>query len=288
MQTALTDAAETSFGDSHFTVVARDKAQAVPRHRWAQQPSDSHASDSVCAAEAGQAGIAVAHRGLHEYQLIDIDDDHAAGIGTGSALQVTLLRCVEWLSRDDIVGRIGHEGQPGGHAGPGLHTPGAQCPGDHAFRYALLPYTGSWHAAGIPGLARRWSAPPLIIEPDPGTMQAEPGYRARRTEIAARRGGPFDIERLGAGGPSITGAELAALLTAPDGSGDIIMRLYNPHPDEREVRLVAPDSWGAAHPVMLDGTTPDADGTLTGTGGQLGASRIATLRFTPDHAVRGQ
>jgi alpha-mannosidase len=30
-----------------------------------------------------------------------------------------------------------------GHAGPGLPTPEAQCPGRHVFQYALIPFTGA-------------------------------------------------------------------------------------------------------------------------------------------------
>jgi alpha-mannosidase len=61
-----------------------------------------------------------------------------------ATLQLTLLRCVGWLSRDDLPTRR-HT-----NAGPTLATPEAQCPGPHEFRYALAPLTG-----GVGDLRRR-------------------------------------------------------------------------------------------------------------------------------------
>jgi mannosylglycerate hydrolase len=56
-----------------------------------------------------------------------------------SAVAITLLRCVEWLSRGDLSTRRGH-------AGPMEHTPEAQCLGVHTFDYALVPHAGTWEA----------------------------------------------------------------------------------------------------------------------------------------------
>ena len=53
-------------------------------------------------------------------------------------LGLTLLRCVGWLSRDDLSTRYKH-------AGPGLETPGAQCLGLHisSMRWCPMQATGS-------------------------------------------------------------------------------------------------------------------------------------------------
>jgi alpha-mannosidase len=51
------------------------------------------------------------------------------------------LRCVGWLSRNDLLTRRDH-------AGPGLETPGAQLPGQHKFNYAIEPHRGDWLEAG--------------------------------------------------------------------------------------------------------------------------------------------
>ena len=45
-----------------------------------------------------------------------------------------------WLSRDDMHCRPSH-------AGPGEATPEAQCPGQHTFRYSLIPHPGDYRQA---------------------------------------------------------------------------------------------------------------------------------------------
>jgi alpha-mannosidase len=66
--------------------------------------------------------LVVFGRGLPEYEAVPTHD--------GLDLALTLLRCVGWLSRDDLSTRSGS-------AGPTLPTPEAQCPGRHTFEYAI-------------------------------------------------------------------------------------------------------------------------------------------------------
>jgi alpha-mannosidase len=77
----------------------------------------------------GKHGLAVANVGLPEYE--------ALRSGAATTLALTLLRCVGWLSRDDLTTRRGG-------AGPSLPAPEAQLPGAHTFSYSLLPFAGSW------------------------------------------------------------------------------------------------------------------------------------------------
>lgn len=95
----------------------------------------------------GEHSLMVASVGLPEAEV-------ALGPEGAWAVYVTLLRCVGWLSRDDLRTR-------GGGAGPKLETPGAQCLGPQRFSYALVPYRGDWtgaqpeaHAFGAPFLVR--------------------------------------------------------------------------------------------------------------------------------------
>ncbi|MFP3905982.1 MAG: glycoside hydrolase family 38 C-terminal domain-containing protein [Acidimicrobiales bacterium] len=69
-------------------------------------------------------GITVAHEGLTEYELVDIEGE------TARTLAITLLRCTGWLSR----GPMAYRPQP---AGPVLETPGAQMSGRHELRWAV-------------------------------------------------------------------------------------------------------------------------------------------------------
>jgi alpha-mannosidase len=64
-------------------------------------------------------GLVLIGKGLPEYEVTE-----------EGVLALTLLRCVGWLSRDDLSTRRGS-------AGPALPVPGAQCPGEHVFEYAL-------------------------------------------------------------------------------------------------------------------------------------------------------
>jgi mannosylglycerate hydrolase len=126
--------------------------------------------------------------------------------GFCSHLWLTLLRCVGWLSRDDLATREGH-------AGPAVATPGAQCPGVHRFEYALslAPLEGCAlvraaqdyrfpFVAGPPGAELR---SPLLVHGDAcfATLKgAEDGegtvlrlYNPGREPAHARVEGPFDV-----------------------------------------------------------------------------------------------
>ena len=61
-------------------------------------------------------------------------------VGGTTEIALTLLRCVGWLSRDDMPVRQGH-------AGPAYETPGAQVPGRRSFDYSIIPHEGHWSQA---------------------------------------------------------------------------------------------------------------------------------------------
>ncbi len=71
-------------------------------------------------------GLTIAHLGLHEYELIDLDERGQ----TAGTLALTLLRATGALSRGPMPTRP----LP---AGPAIALHGAQCPGLHRLRYAL-------------------------------------------------------------------------------------------------------------------------------------------------------
>jgi alpha-mannosidase len=75
----------------------------------------------------------LANRGLPEVEVIKVDDAH-------TEIALTLLRCVGWLSRDDMAVRQGH-------AGPAFETPGGQLLGKWSYDYAIIPHKGDWHKA---------------------------------------------------------------------------------------------------------------------------------------------
>jgi mannosylglycerate hydrolase len=108
------DPVEAVRAEGHFAVVHRP-ARPVWSADWFEPPHDTNHTLGAVAA----GGLAVLGKGLPEYEATEEGD-----------LALTLLRCVGWLSRDDLSTRRGG-------AGPQLPVPGAQCHGDHVFDYAL-------------------------------------------------------------------------------------------------------------------------------------------------------
>ncbi len=89
-------------------------------------------------------GTVIAHRGLHEYELVE------QGQTTRCAL--TLLRAVGVLSRaGGAIRRV--------QAGPSLPTPEGQCYGEHRFEYAWRWVEGSLEPEHAAALAEAWVNP---------------------------------------------------------------------------------------------------------------------------------
>jgi alpha-mannosidase len=115
--------------DGQFLVVERPLRP--PRgDDWAQpHPGTYPQQEFSLLRDGGGRGLAVIADGLPEVA------PHQTADGV-AVLQLTLLRCVGWLSRDDFPTRRQT------NAGPTLATPDAQCLGSHEFRYALAPLAG--------------------------------------------------------------------------------------------------------------------------------------------------
>ena len=111
------------YSDGHFYVNPRD-VELPEAEKWAQKPlPTNHQKDFVSVSDTRRT-FSVLNKGLPEYEAV-INSD-----GTIS-LAITLLRCIEWLSRHDFASRRNN-------AGPDLHTPKAQCIGKHTFELSLV------------------------------------------------------------------------------------------------------------------------------------------------------
>ena len=201
--------AETAFG-----VVARPAQGFVeePPPGWKEAPSPTQPLlRFVCAQTPEGAGLAIATRGLHEYEL--------APDGT---LYLTLLRGVGWLSRDDLSVRPDH-------AGPPYPTPEAQCLRPFEFEYALIPYSISIDAGRAEG-------PPAAVWREALTFHA-PAW-AEAVAPSGSEGGQLPPSG------SLLRVEpealvVSALKRAEDGDG-LVLRVYNPTPQARRARLEFP------------------------------------------------
>ncbi|MCW2950032.1 MAG: glycoside hydrolase, family 38, partial [Thermoleophilia bacterium] len=199
----------------HFAIVERPVRPADPATTWRQLPTGlDHTLGAVrLVDESGMPLVLAAGRGIHEYEAIERSDAAVPGVG----LELTLVRSVGFLSRDDIAGRPEH-------AGPALATPGAQCQGARRVDLAF----GAGPTASFDS-ARAFLAPPLVFDAFTPERIDESGAQARRHDVALVT--PVDarerIERLGLVA-SGSGVVVSALKLADDGSGDLIARWWAP------------------------------------------------------------
>jgi mannosylglycerate hydrolase len=128
-------------------------------------------------ASSGDAGLALVHDGLLEYEVID----------GGHALALTLLRAVGYLSRAEPTLRPND-------AGPTVPVAGAQVQGMQRAEYAVLLHRGDWRAADCYGAAD------ALLVPFERT-------RAAGTGSEPAHGGALRVD----------GAEVSAVLRVPGG-----------------------------------------------------------------------
>ncbi len=181
-------AGETVRVEGHFAVLRRPLRPSW-NGRWSEPPQTTHHTLGMVAA----GRLALFMRGLPEYETLPRPDGSVE-------VALTLLRCVGWLSRDDLASRFHH-------AGPAIETPEAQCLGSHAFEYAL----------NLRG-----------EQPDCELVRAAHDYRFGLVS------GPPGIDLDGLLELEGTGFALAALKAAEDGDG-VILRVYNPTGEPADV-----------------------------------------------------
>jgi alpha-mannosidase len=192
--------AEVADAEGTFEVTHRPARQPLPAtgswDDWAEAPVDTHPQKRFVSVGEPGRGLAVLNRGLAEYEVLPTP--------SGSAIALTLLRCVDWLSRGDLATRKGH-------AGPALPTPEAQGIGQHVFEYALVPHAGTWYAdkALIMREAHAFEAPLRACVAEQHTGILPPAWSF--VEVAP------------------AGVTLSAVKRAADGQG-VVVRVYNPLP----------------------------------------------------------
>ncbi len=189
--------------------VAQTLAEDVAE--WIETPVNVFPQKRFVDVSNGIRGLAVLNRGLPEYEMLQ----SGPGI-TGKnqmAIAVTLLRCVEWLSRGDLTTRRGH-------AGPMEYTPEAQCPGLHEFDYALIPHAGTWQSdeALVLREAQAFNIPvhtqAIVTEQHDGPLPAQATF----VEVEPRS------------------LVVSAVKRSNDGRG-LVVRVYNPLPNTVSAKI---------------------------------------------------
>ncbi len=191
----------TAYADAEqaFDVVRRALDLPQNTRDWIEQPRPEAPMQNFVSISDGKLGLTLAARGLPEYE--------ARRDPQGTTLALTLLRCVGWLSRDDLATRSNH-------AGPALETPGAQEIGAHQFEYALIPAQGDWRSAFVD--AHAFAAPLRAV-----ATSSHAGALARAASFIETTPREFVI---------------SAIKPAEDGAG-LIVRGYNIGDQPIEVTL---------------------------------------------------
>jgi mannosylglycerate hydrolase len=171
----------------------RTRPVTPPVHAdWFETSGSANHQQGFVAVFGERVGVALLSPELPEYV--------AEPGETGVDLSLTLLRCVGWLSRDDLPTRPTA-------AGPQLSTPGAQCLGRATFSYAIAVVDRrDWPL--IPAWAEEFRAPLQLVE-----TRCQDGPLPPRLALVDVSGQ----------------AVLTAVKPAENGDG-LVVRLYNSQP----------------------------------------------------------
>ena len=235
---------DTAEYDGHFEVVSRPLTLPEFDDTWSEQPLPTHPQRDFTSISDGRTGLTVASRGLREAEALNN--------GKGSEIALTLLRCVGWLSLDNLSTRTGHAGPPF------ITTPAAQMHGKHRFEYSIIPHKGAWQNSFRQAGIFNTQLKAVLSLPHPGAL---PGT------------GAFII--------SAPGSFVISSTKIAEDSNGLIVRGYNITSKEIDVCVKPLFTFTSAQKVRLD-ETRTADVSLSADGMarlKAAAHEIVTLKF---------
>jgi alpha-mannosidase len=192
-------ATHSSYADSLFAVEKRYNTGTGTNYRgWKEAPSTNLQKGFVTLADE-KYSFTVFSKGLPEYQVFADQQEEAL-------IAVTLLRCVGWLSRPDLLSRNGNGGWT-------IPTPGAQCKGDHTFQLAVLVGENR----GLADVIREsevFQSPLMVLPVDTCCCHGE-------TSTVPQQSGSFSLFSLDAQGVVVTAVK------KPDRGEGLIIRCAN-------------------------------------------------------------
>jgi alpha-mannosidase len=153
---------DTVLSQGHFGVLERPvRNPDEGKTGWSQLPPTTFHFREWVAVEDGRFGLAVACRGLHEYES-------KAG-RKGIDLWITLQRGYGRMGRSNFKTRPSA-------TSPTIPTPGAQCLGVQTFDYSFLPYASGGRASRVSFMpqALAFLYPPIAHQADPTHILVDP------------------------------------------------------------------------------------------------------------------
>lgn len=148
LQVQLPSGIKTSVSEASdiFHVTKRPVDIEIPEE-WMEYPQAAHPTHGFINLEDEEYGMSVSAIGLTEYEAKQLKDQ--------TVVNLTLLRCVGWLSRTDLLTRKGNGGWT-------IETTEAQCIGCHQFEFSVSYHEGSWKHHNRFGLMEKHRLPSYI------------------------------------------------------------------------------------------------------------------------------
>ncbi len=235
---------EMAITENQFHVAERSLTPPPWNGVSPEQPPTTFPQKTFAAFEAEDMGLAVFNKGLQEGEAVR---DRRGR----QAYALTLLRCVGWLSRPDLVSRRGG-------AGPTISTEDSQMSGTHTFEYALTTYRGGWRENNVQAMAHSFAYPPLAF----ATNEHEGSLRL---DVPLARVSPGAVP---------------TALTRSDADGAPIIRVYNAARAGLAATVSAPAAApGAGLVDLMEQHTGEVENADGGWQFALEPWQIASVRF---------
>ena len=207
--------AEKSFAETAYDVVERD-IHVPDTHTWREPMTGKQPSVTFVDVSDGNAGLAVIHKGLLQYEVLD-RPDRAVALALMRAHQMrNLARIAEYPDQTD-----------------------SQMPGTTELSYSLYPHAGFWNEADVVAEAQAYLTPPLA---------------AQSGKCAAPPADPLPAEHsfLQVSPPKLM---FGALKRSEDGAA-VVLRLANPERREIDATITLARPVASVRAVLADEQTP--------------------------------
>lgn len=108
---------------------------------WVEDSLGTHPQGSFVDINDGNYGLAIANKGLPEYEVL---------LGKGEKIiALTLLRAIPKMFQNNLINRRGFMVDDLPHLELFPKEPKFQCPGEYTFEYAIIPHQGDWRESKV-------------------------------------------------------------------------------------------------------------------------------------------